>query len=58
MAPSPHQEGEVVVGFSQRRGLGLLESMKKLVMLLRRGEVTDRTLQACTAPTGSSGTRG
>lgn len=36
MAPSLCQEEEAGVGFSQRRGSGLLESVKKSLMLLRK----------------------
>lgn len=37
MAPSPHQVGEVRVGFGQGRGPGWLESVKKSLMLLSKG---------------------
>lgn len=36
VAPSLCQEGEAGVGFSQRKGSGLLESVKKSLMLLRK----------------------
>lgn len=54
VAPSPHQGGEVGVGFSQRWGLGLLESVKKLVMLLGRGKVTGHRRPA-QPPRGAAG---
>jgi len=38
VAPSLCQEGEAGVGFSQRKGSGLLESVKKSLMLLRKLE--------------------
>lgn len=39
MAPFPHQVGEVRVGFGQGRGPGLLESVKKSLMLLSKGKI-------------------
>lgn len=39
MAPSPHQVGEVGVSFGQGRGPGLLESVKKSLMLLSKGKI-------------------
>lgn len=39
VAPSPHQVGEVQVGFGRGRGPGLLGSVKKSLMLLRKGKI-------------------
>lgn len=39
VAPSPHQAGEVRVGFGRGRGPGLPESVKKSVMLLSKGKI-------------------
>lgn len=39
VAPSPHQVGEARVGFGQGRGPGLLESVRKSLMLLSEGKM-------------------
>ena len=39
VAPSPHQVGEVRVRFGQGRGPGLLESVKKSLVLLSKGKI-------------------